>query len=130
MRQIKIVMAAVGAAIDAFKAVLVAVQSPSQRVRIRGHVRFRCEEVEAGYWIAECDKLDVTIAASSFADLQKDLVSVLDTYFEDLRRTGDLERVLASAGLEPVDASSTSLLDVPFSTDVRHGKDSAPALAF
>jgi hypothetical protein len=107
-------------------------RSPRSRVRIRGQVRFQCEEVGDGSWVAECDALNVTILASSFSGLVEDIVPTLDAMLEDLRSTGDLETVLSRAGLsaEPDDIASAGAFDLPFSTDIRrHAEDSAHALA-
>lgn len=102
------------------------------RVRIQGQVRFQCEDVGDGSWVAECEELELTILASSFSSLIEDIVPTLDSMFEDLRKTGDFERVLARAGLsaEPDVLASAYSFDLPFSTDIRsHAEDSAPALA-
>ncbi len=103
----------------------------SARVRIHGQVRFECEETGDGSWVAECEVLNVTILAGSFSALIEDIVPTLDAMFEDLRKTGDLEEVLARAGLRASGAVQTAgLFDLPFSTDVRtHVEDPARALA-
>ena len=99
-----------------------------ERVRIRGQVRFECEQVD-GFWIAECDQLNLTISANTFSGLVEDIVPTLDAMFEDLRKTGDLEPFLTRHGLtvESTDLAAADAFDLPFSTDIRH--DPAHALA-
>ena len=99
------------------------------RARINGQVRFECDQVDGGFWIAECDQLNLTISAETFSDLVKDLVPTLDAMFEDLQKSGDLERFLAHRGLTvaPADLDGADAFDLPFSTAFRH--DPAHALA-
>jgi len=93
------------------------------RVRIHGQVLFVCEETGDGWWIAECDQLNLTIGSDSFAGLVKDIIPTLDALFEDLRRTGDLKQVLTKNGLtveDPEDLAAANAFDLPFVTDIRH----------
>lgn len=117
--------------LDAVRRALGFANRGGARVRIHGQVRFQCEEVGDGTWVAECDELGVTMLASSFSGLIEDIVPTLDAMFEDLRKTGDLENVLAQAGLsaEPDALTSAGSFDLAFSTDIRPHADSAHALA-
>ena len=98
-------------------------------VRIHGHVVWKIREVEGGFWMGECEELNLTVSADTLYGLMDDIGPTMNAMLTELHRTGELQAFLVDRGLSAPDPIETTpaTFELPFSTVVRH--DSAPALA-
>ena len=71
-------------------------------------------------WVGVCEPLKLTAQSMTWADLMTDISGAMESVFQDLMETGDLEKFMAERGwtAEPLHSASKPKnvkFDIPFS---------------
>ena len=87
-------------------------------VQINGKLPWKCFRLNTGSWIAVCDVLKVTVEAETWALLMKDIDESINTIFNDLFESDQLDQFLRQHGWTWVDVLPSTPeyihFDIPF----------------
>ena len=67
-------------------------------VRIEGEVRWEIRPAEGGYYVGECDALDLVLQSNTWAEMMESIVETMDALFGDLCAENELEDFLRERG--------------------------------
>ena len=104
-------------------------------VKIESQIPWRVIRSTSGYWVGVCEPLKLTAQAETWIDLVNDIAWAMESVFEDLLETNDLETFLRERGwsapqLPTVVQSPQVKFDIPFLPQLASpGNDQAQALS-
>ena len=108
---------------------------PAGIVEIKGDIPWLVTRSWTGPWIGICEPLKLTTQADTWSELMTDISWAMETVFEDLLETGDLEKFLRERGwtTQPVCTAQARFrkvkFDVPFFPRMVDPSDQAQALS-